>query len=70
MDLGPAPYSPQLRAVLTNLDREVRTFDLHLAEAAWTNTSSELFNRLCDLEAECSAQRTEISRLKSPAGVA
>ena len=63
MDLGPAPYSPQLRAVLANLDREVRTFDLRLAEATWSDTSRELFDRLCDLEAECSAQRTEISRL-------
>ncbi|CAE7198904.1 unnamed protein product [Symbiodinium sp. CCMP2592] len=51
MDSAPEPYSPQLRAVLQDLNREVRQFDIRLVEANLTD------------DAESSAQRTEIARL-------
>ncbi|CAE7409132.1 unnamed protein product [Symbiodinium sp. CCMP2592] len=63
MEDEPAPYSPQLRAVLQDLDREVRQFDLRLLEAGLTDDVRGLCDRLYDLEAESAAQRAEISRL-------
>ena len=63
MEDDPAPYSAQLRSVLAELDREVRTFDLLLAEASLSDSIRELCDRVYDLEAETSAQRVEISRL-------
>ncbi|CAE7349677.1 unnamed protein product [Symbiodinium sp. CCMP2592] len=65
MEDEPAPYSPQLRAVLQDLDREVRQFDLRLLEAGLTDDVRGLCDRLYDLEAESAAQRAEISRLHS-----
>ncbi|CAE7223782.1 unnamed protein product [Symbiodinium sp. CCMP2592] len=63
MDSAPEPYSPQLRAVLQDLNREVRQFDIRLVEANLTDDVRALCDRLYDLEAESSAQRTEIARL-------
>ena len=61
MDRESAPYSPAL--VLSELDREVRTFDLRLSEAALAEDIKGLVDKLGDLTAECAAQRVEISRL-------
>ncbi|CAE7036567.1 unnamed protein product [Symbiodinium sp. CCMP2592] len=63
MEDAPAPYSPQLRAVLQDLNREVRQFDIRLVEANLTDDVRALCDRLYDLEAESAAQRTEIARL-------
>ena len=63
MDRESAPYSPALQSVLSELDREVRTFDLRLSEAALAEDIKGLVDKLGDLTAECAAQRVEISRL-------